>query len=155
MAGYQTMADALLALLRAKTPASNRVKTRNSNAKGNWAVFGGGTDTAFVLTPGPFSRERVAFDGNKATDWDIDVNVLAKYDRDETVHDLIVGASQDVIDSVDAWPKLNGTTGVYLAEVVGGEEPTPLFDMRGGGPHWKLRPIRVRVTEDITVSENE
>ena len=156
MAGYQTMADALIALLQAKTPASTSVKTTNSSANSDYRVMEAPENgISVVAVPGPFTRERLEFGGGKGTDWTIDLQVLAQYLDDETTHDLLMGRSQDIIDTVDAWPKLNGTSGVYLAEVTGGLEPVPLYAINGEGPHWMMRQVRVSVQEDITVAENE
>jgi hypothetical protein len=158
VAGYQDMADGLLSLLRVKTPASVRVKTTNSNSKSDYRVLQNPTSgQAVVIVPAPFTRQRIEFQGGKSTDWNMDVQIFALVgaSTENETHDLLLGFSQDVIDTIDAWPKLVATAGVYLAEVISGDEPLPLYAPDGTGPHWMMRTIRVSIQEDIEVSENE
>lgn len=150
------MATALLALLKAKTPASNRVQAANSSDKSDYRVLDGPINgMCFVLTEGEFSRERTEFGGGRSTSWIIECQIFALFSGDTETHDLVVGASQDIISTVDAWPKLNGTSGVFETDVDGGDKPQQLFERGGAGPHWLMRTIRVLVIEDIEVSVQE
>ena len=155
-AGYMGHIDALLSLLRTKTPASARVTSANSNARGDWRYMNAGLPQSFVLNPAPAERRRITFGGGKEAMWDIEINIAARYTSDRDVHDVLIQATQDIIDTVDAWPQMVGTDGVNLPiEIVSGEEPSPLFGQDGSGPYFFNRSLVCRIFEDVAVSENE
>ncbi len=155
MAGYQACADALLAVLIAKSPASTYVKGNNSSAKGNWLALDAGYDTSYVITPGSHVLERSEFRWGHRRTWICVVNVAARYTEDGVVYNNLALGIQAVIDTVDAWAKLNATSGVYQADAVSVDEPVPLMDRSGGGPFFIMQAVRVRIIEEVEVTENE
>lgn len=159
MAGYQDMANALLALLRAKTPASSHVTANNSNAKSDWDIINAGQDPVFIITPADAQPEpeAEAFAGAYIMAWEMEVHCIAKLAGvdDETVHDNLVTPAQAVIDTIDQWPKLDATAGVFDASQRGWAGPNDLFTPDGRGPHAMSLVVQATIREDVTFTPQE
>lgn len=149
------MANGVLSTLRDKSPASTYVKTGNSNALSDYQVLMSGTSLAFIIVPFSVTRTRVGFGGERENEWQVDVQIFAKYLGDKDTHTALTNGMQAVLDTIDAWPKLVATSGVQIAEVISVSPPEPLYDIDGSGPHFIMRDVRISVIECISVSEQE
>ncbi len=155
---YQTMADALLTMLRAKATASTYVTSANSSAKSDWGLIDREGPLKIIITPGeaPRSTEGESLSGQYVMDWNMDVHVVADVKgRPIDTHDALVTAANAIITTLDLWPFLNGTAGVELAFHQGWQAPVDLFDAAGNGPHVTDVIIPVIVREQTTFTELE
>jgi len=147
---YETIQAGLLAVIRKLTNY-----TSSNTSLADYRYLQRGYDKIVVLRPGAFTRERTGFRGGKENTWDIIVELFIKYQDDAQAQNAVRDERQDIIDKVDEYPKLDATSGVLIADIISGAEPTPVFAEDGSGPHFIMAEMTCRVIEDITVTEAE
>ena len=129
--------------------------TSSNTSLADYRFLQRGYDKVVVLRPGSFTRERTEFGGGKENTWNVIIELFIKYQDDAQAQNAIRDERQDIINKVDEYPKLDGTNGVLIADIIGGAEPVPVFDASGGGPHFIMAEMTCRIVEIITVTETE
>ncbi len=126
-------------------------------SSGDYRILQKGITKGVVLRPGAFSRERSQFKGGIDTNWDITTELFIKYQNDSQINNDIRDERQNIIDKVDQYPFLNtaGTSTIYHAKIVSGNDPVPVFSEDGSGPHYFMQEMRCLAEEHVTVTELE
>ena len=151
---YKSSATALLDMLKAKTPASDFVKTANSSDKSDYGLIDVGQSVVVIFEPGAAPRnpgtDTDAFGDYYQMNWVVNILIIAKIEqRMPELHDALVDTANAIIDTLDRWPYLNGATNIEIAVHNGWEEPAPVFDAAGNGPHGVGIVVPVTITEQI------
>ncbi len=147
---YETMQTGLRNVITKIAGYSN-----NNVTLGDYRVLQRGGDKVVVLSPGPFTRERLDFAGGHQTNWDVIVELFIKYKDDTQVHDSIRDERQNIIDKIDQYPFLDATSGCFHGMIVSGDKPAPVFGEDGSGPHYFMQEMIAKITEQTTVTEAE
>ena len=143
---YEAMEDGLLTLIRAMPDYSS------SNAsQGKWDVLATGNTQAIVLMPGPLvSREVMATPRRISNLWEIEINLYLQFQTDiSDIANLIRDKRQDLIDTLDAYPTLNGVTGCVSAFIIGARQYETWIGESGS---WWNQPILMHIRENTTVT---
>ncbi len=118
--------------------------------KGDYRILGAGVVKAVVLTPGTFSRSVTAAPRRMGTTWAINLELFIPFRRElSLIATELRTFRQDLIDQIDKYPKLNGTSGVIDAIVEGGSEPEL---WQGENQRWWVQKMRCIVKERVTVT---
>ena len=120
--------------------------------RGDYRVLDRGSPPYVVLLPGAFDRENWASPGGIKTDWIVAIDLFVRHWGDGTEQTNLETYRQAVIDQLDIYPRLEGLSGVQWCLLEGGEDPRPVYDEAGGGPHFLLQRMILRVTERVTVT---
>ena len=123
--------------------------------RGDYRVLDRGSAPYVVLRPGGFERMPHTFAGGRKTEWSIVVELFEKYIGDGTEQTNLEGHRQAIIDTADAYPTLNGLSGVHFATLSSGEIPRPVYDADGSGPFFLLQIMKWEVLELTTAREGE
>jgi len=92
-------------------------------ACGDYRILGSGQDKAVVLQPGAFIRNQAA-ESWMRTQWNINIELYIAYGGEiSTVAGNIRSERQTIMDKIDQYPTLDGTSGVVLARLNAGNEP--------------------------------
>lgn len=122
---------------------------------GDYRVLVRGSPTYAVLVPGPFEHEEYDSWGGRITRWDITIDLFVRDYADGTEYVDLKTHRQSILDEIDKYPTLDGLTGVTLALIVVGEPTRDVFDEAGGGPHFLLQRMTLRVTEHTLATGGE
>jgi hypothetical protein len=119
---YRTCEDGLLAIIR----TLSNYTTANSDL-GNYRMLGSGKARYVVLNEGSiFNHEMVTLGANRRmrTVWGINVSLIIPWrGQVSTIRAAIRDDRQELLDIIDAYPTLNGVSGVVLATVRGAQNP--------------------------------
>ncbi len=156
--GYSEMVTALRTLLLDKVPASTYVNAAAITALPDWNVLNAGEAIMLVLAPSGWERdieEKQAISTFKLTEWEVQVDVAARFQQETETHAALLLAMQAIVDTIDAWPKLNATANCFRVDVLRGDAPDAYFpeDEEGGG--WFIWPVFVRITETQEIVPQE
>ena len=117
---------------------------------GDYRALGHGHTRVAVLRPGPFDRRVTAAPRRMGTTWITIVDIFVPFDGElSTVADDVRVYRQEIIDEVDKYPLLNGTSGVINAIVSGGGEPTL---WQGENRRWWMQSLTVEIEERATIT---
>ena len=122
---------------------------------GDYRVLDRGSAPYVVLRPGEFERVPHTFAGGRKTEWTVIVELFEKHIGDGTEQTNLETHRQNIIDTADAYPTLNGLSGVHFASLSSGEIPRPVYDEDGSGPFFLLQIMKWEVMELTTASGGE
>jgi hypothetical protein len=149
---YDSVETGLRDVIRKITGYTATDQTANVT-KGDYRCLGFGVTKAVILTPGSFQREVVAAPRRLAQTWTVNLELWLPF-RNE-VSDIasdVRTARQVILDEIDKWPRLDGTTNVLDAFATGGQEP---IIWQGENRRWWTQMIPVIIKERTTVTMSE
>lgn len=123
--------------------------------RSDWTVLDRGSPPYVVLWRGAWEREEFYSGGGYMVFWMINVDVFERYLDDGSSYTNLEATAQGIEDELGKYPTLNSASGVVRAILIGGSEPTQVFDRAGGGPHFLLQTLRLRVHEVEQVTGGE
>jgi hypothetical protein len=123
--------------------------------RGDERVKDRGSPPYVVLTPGPFRCEPASRYGVQIMTWTVYLDLYTRYMGDGTEWTDLETYSQELVDTLGAYPTLNALTGVIRAEVVSGGEVFEVEDEAGGGPHFLAQRLVLRVSERAATTGGE
>ena len=147
---YSTIEARIQTLIQALSAFADADVTR-----GDYRVLDRGSAPYVVLRPGEFERVPHTFAGGRKTEWAVIVELFEKHIGDGTEQTNLETHRQNIIDTADAYPTLNGLSGVHFASLSSGEIPRPVYDEDGSGPFFLLQIMKWEVMELTTASGGE
>lgn len=119
---YNTVEAALLAVIQL---IAGSVYTASNSSQGDYRILASGKDRLVVLQPGLIlAREVSAAPRYIRTRWRVKIELYIPFAGElSTIASNIRSIRQQLIDQVDKYPTLNGTSGIVLAFITGGGEP--------------------------------
>lgn len=108
-----------------------------------------------TLTPGAVAGRTSQGNRTVTTEWVVNVQYFVKatdHNNVEDVYATIAAGRQKLIDEVDKYPTLNGTTGVVIARIVDAGEPDWL--QQGRSYIWQQM-LRCTIRETVLISGGE
>ncbi len=85
--------------------------------------------------------------------WLLNVDVLVPWRGDNATHQASLNTeTQKVIDTLEAWPKLDATTGVIDSNVLNAAKPDPLGEKFGS---YRGQRLQLEVEEIVTPARSE
>ena len=118
--------------------------------QGDYRILAKGLSKAVVLSPGSFSSEVVAAPRRLRQSWIVDLDLFIPFtDEISSAAASVRSVRQTIMDKIDQYPTLNGTSGVINAFIASGSEPSA---WRGENRRWWVQTLRVEIEERSTVS---
>ncbi len=144
--GYNDVEAALLTVIRKLDGY-----TATNSSQGDYRILAKGVTKAVVLQPGPIVRRNVQSAPRRMrTLWVIDMELVVPFSGEiSTIASNIRTFRQTLIDHIDKYPTLDGTSDVVHALVVSGAEPE---SWTGESHKWWIQRLRVEVEERSTVT---
>ena len=143
---YDTVEEGLLTIVRKATGF-----TVANTSRGDFRILSEPLDRFLILTPGPIrSRRLLAAPRYIETIWVVNMELFIPYmdDLSEVWASLRV-FRQNVLDTVDAYPKLNSTEGVNNAFIEGALTPEI---RRGSGRRWWHQILQMIIEERVIIT---
>lgn len=144
---YSTVEDALLTIIQAHANYSSA-----NSSQGDYHILGNGASRYVVLTPGPIrAHNSTATLGSgpsrrMRTVWVIQVNLIIPWRGEiSTIASQIRTDRQTLIDQIDAYPTLDGTSGVIISS----------FESAGNPENWLGAEERNFWKQELTVAVEE
>jgi len=124
--------------------------TANVSA-GDYRILAKGLVKYVVFQPGSIlDRGTSQASRRMRTLWEINLELFLPFtDEISTIASEIRAERSIVIDHMDAYPTLNGATGVIMASMTGGSPPQ---DWRGESRRWWKQSFRLEVEERQTIA---
>lgn len=125
-------------------------------SQSNYRILNAGVTRGIVLRFGGLSRRPERFGGPFETTYRIAVELFARYTNDTDTENQLRDDMQAIMDRVDAYPELNGTSGVDFAFIAEAEEsqmpPPELVNPPG---MWRMRTLlcEIQATESTSFTE--
>ena len=143
---YATVEADLLTVLRLHANYDG-----NNTAQGDYRQLARGGPRFVTLFPGAIpNRELIATPRRMGTTWEIQIQLFVPFTGEaNTSNSTLITDRQDIIDHLDKYPTLNGSTGVVSALVTSAREPEP---WRGESRNYWKTDIMYRVAERVTVT---
>ena len=140
---YESMENGLLTLIQAMSDYSS-----TNASSGDWVVLAKGNTQAIVLMPGPLLQREVIASPRKISQiWEIEINLYIQFQTDiSNIANLIRDKRQDIIDTLDTYPTLNGVTGCVSAFITGARN---FETWVGESGMWWTQPIIIQIRESI------
>lgn len=142
---YTTIEAGVQTLLRALSRFAEADVTR-----GDWRVLDSGGAPCVVLYPGPFEAEEAGDWGQKWHFWTVYADVFERYTDNGSSETAFEATRQDVMDTIHAYPTLNGVSGVTRALARRGGDLQYIYDRDGGGPYYVMQQITIEVVEKVS-----
>lgn len=95
---------------------------------GDFRLLSTGTPPVAVVMPGSFRSSRVGDWAQVTYAWTHPVEIWERFAADS--YSNIVTAQQNVVDQINAYPTLNGTSGVTLSTATAGTDPLFLWQKK-------------------------
>ncbi len=112
-----------------------------------------GVIKAIILEFDGMEHELEAFGGEHLHHWTVRARLYARWRNDAQAVNQLRDDMQSIVNRVDQYPKLNGTTDCRYAHIVDVRPVAEAVEI--GGIHFWMREARVRVVEEVSVSEQE
>ena len=143
---YTVIEEGLLNVIRLATGFDS-----GNISKGDYRILTESREFYVVLTPGAIrNRQLIAAPRYISTTWLTNIELFVPYDEDLTeIWSQLRTARQSLIDTIDAYPTLNSTTGVFNAFLGGGAQPEI---RRGSGRRWWYQSLEISIDERLIVS---
>lgn len=149
MASYSAVETALLNVIKLMSEYDDG----NASA-GDYRILATGVQRAVVTQPAPFGPRNVeAVPRRMRTEWIINLELYEQFSQDVSeIAARVRSDRQGLIDHIDKYPTLNGTTGVIHALLISGQEPQVLI---GENRNWWQQTMRVSVEtrQNVTIAE--
>ena len=115
--------------------------------------LGAGVARYVNVVYGGFAREEITF-ANVNHNWNVNLDVYTQYTGElPTTSTDAMNNMQNILDTLDAWPKLSDTTGVGNFEIVGISPIEPMNpDTRNG---FQKQQLSLLVEETVCPTRNE
>ena len=124
----------------------------NQVSQEDYSILNRGVTRAIVLVHGGFKAEKMAFSRSGLTDHLVQIQLFEKYTKPSATTNALRDDAQLVKLRIDAYPKLNGVSGVYHTELLAfdGNILTPTQDVPGllQRPHtWRVITLQCLIRE--------
>lgn len=114
---------------------------------------GAGVARYVNITYGGFAREEITF-ANVNHNWNVNLDVYTRYTGElPTTSTDAMNNMQNIIDVLDAWPKLSDTMGVGNFEIVGVSPIEPMIPGERAG--FQKQQLSLLVEETVCPTRNE
>jgi len=124
--------------------------TTNSS-RGDYRVLGAGVSRAIILEPGAIpERDHFAAPRVISTVWDINIRLFIPWAGQMSISNTNLEADrQEIIDELDKYPTLNGTTDVVNAMLIGARAPEVWV---GESRQWWQQDMTYQVRENVIIT---
>jgi len=107
-----------------------------------------------VIKHGGFGREELTF-GSIAHNWNVQLDIYSRYDGEmPTTSTGAYSDMQNILDTLEAWPKLSDTTGVNTFEIASVGPIEPMQAATGRVAHVRQQMV-LAVQEVVCPTRNE
>lgn len=138
---YSTIEAAVQTILQGLSQYSDSDVTR-----GDYRVLDQIQTDCAVLTPGSFGEpQRISQASYRA--WDVLVDIFYIFRDDGSSWENFCTSRDNVVDELEKYPTLDGTSGITAVEVSATSDPLEVFDADGRGPFYLTQQLRVAVLE--------
>lgn len=124
---------------------------------GDWKVLDSGTDKAAIVEYRPSDHGQTGLPAGHrkhASHHKFIVHVMRKYKQDGSTYENLLADTGTVLNALNQYPRLNGTTGVVKAVANHTAEPTAMMQ-DGKGPYFAMLDIQLVVTEEVSANSQE
>lgn len=120
-------------------------------AKGDYKILGHGKTFCVVLQPGAIiKRDIVAAPRRLQVIWVVNIELFIGFTGlISTVASQIRSRRQDLLDHLDKYPTLNGTSGCINAFITNADEP---IELPGDPKRWWLQKMQMQIEERTTIT---
>lgn len=125
---------------------------------GDFDVLTLGSPPYVVLVPASFMHEEDGDGGQRITEWDMLVYLFVRYQTDSSEYANLITQRQSIMDLLDNYPTLDGTTDVLLALVTRARDPQEVFEQSAGSdasPAFLLQVLEVTIIEKTVATGGE
>ena len=125
--------------------------TTTNVAQGNYRILGNGVTKAVILQPGAIQqRSIVGAPRRQQTIWVCNIELWIPFLGEiSTVSDSLRSVRQALIDHIDKYPTLSGTSGCINAFITGAQEPT---ELPGDPRRWWMQELQMTIEERTTIT---
>ena len=150
---YATIEAAVQDIIQALSAFSDTDVTR-----GDTRMLTQGSPPYAILYPGGFVHEEDGDGEQRVTEWTILIDLLVRYHGDGSEYTNLQSHRQSIMDAIDSYPTLNGTTGVRRALIEQGDEVLGVTE-RGASseaaPVFLLQTLQLVVVEKTDATGGE
>ena len=119
-------------------------------SRGDARVIAKGRKRTVILHTGGISgRQVIATPRKISTNWQTDIELRIRFNKDvDEIHQEIIDARQEIMDTMDIYPTLNGVAGVKQALITGASQPEV---WQGEARNYWVQNLSCSTTENVHI----